>query len=42
MFLMFQDKITIRETMTEGIENMFAAFCGLFSGQNIGKAVVKC
>ena len=27
--------------MTDGFDNMFEAFLGLFKGDNIGKAVVK-
>ena len=29
------------EHVTEGFDNMFDAFMGLFTGDNIGKAVVK-
>ena len=29
------------EHITEGFENMFEAFTGLFTGDNTGKAVVK-
>ncbi|XP_052739304.1 prostaglandin reductase 1-like [Bicyclus anynana] len=34
-------KIKVREHVTEGFDNIFDAFLGLFSGENIGKAVVK-
>ena len=34
-------RITCRETITEGIENAPGAFIGLFTGQNIGKQVVR-
>lgn len=37
-----EGKIKYRETITEGIENMYTAFKGLFKGSNIGKAIVKC
>lgn len=36
-----QGKIRYRETVTKGFENMFQAFTGLFSGQNVGKSVVQ-
>ncbi|XP_064606425.1 prostaglandin reductase 1-like [Liolophura sinensis] len=36
-----QGKVQTKETVTEGFENMRAAFYGLFTGDNIGKAVVK-
>ena len=36
-----QGKLKYRETVTEGFDNMFDAFAGLFKGENIGKAVVK-
>ena len=29
------------EDITEGFDNMFDAFAGLFTGKNLGKAVVK-
>jgi NADPH-dependent curcumin reductase CurA len=34
-------EITHRETVTEGFENIPEAFLGLFSGDNIGKQIVK-
>ena len=34
-------KIECRETMLEGIENVPAAFAGLFHGQNTGKMLVR-
>lgn len=37
----FQGKIKYKETVTEGFENMVSAFIGLFSGQHVGKAIVK-
>lgn len=37
-----EGKIKYRETVTEGIENMYTAFQGLFKGTNIGKAIIKC
>ncbi|XP_071133799.1 prostaglandin reductase 1-like [Mytilus edulis] len=37
-----EGKIRYRETITDGIENMYTAFQGLFVGSNIGKALVKC
>ena len=36
-----QGKLKYRETVTEGFDNMFDAFLGLFTGENTGKAVVK-
>lgn len=36
-----EGKIRYRETVTKGFENMFEAFAGLFSGQNIGKSIVQ-
>ena len=36
-----QGKLTYREHVTEGFDNMFDAFLGLFKGDNIGKAVVR-
>ena len=36
-----QGKLKYRETVTEGFDNMFEAFTGLFKGENTGKAVVK-
>lgn len=34
-------KLKVLEHVTEGFENIFDAFLGLFSGENIGKSVVK-
>ncbi|XP_065910747.1 prostaglandin reductase 1-like [Dysidea avara] len=34
-------QLKYNETVTEGFDNMFDAFAGLFSGKNLGKAVVK-
>ncbi len=36
-----QGKLKYEETVTVGFDNMFDAFLGLFTGANIGKAVVK-
>ncbi|QQE77426.1 NADP-dependent oxidoreductase [Alicyclobacillus sp. SO9] len=36
-----QGKITYRDTIIEGFENIPRAFLGLFTGENIGKQVVK-
>ena len=36
-----QGKLKYEETVTNGFENMFDAFAGLFKGDNLGKAVVK-
>ncbi|GAB6033240.1 hypothetical protein CHUAL_012843 [Chamberlinius hualienensis] len=36
-----EGKINCRETVTEGFENLPKAFVSLFTGDNIGKAVVK-
>lgn len=36
-----QGKMKYKESVTEGFENTVPAFIGLFSGQNIGKALVK-
>ena len=36
-----EGRITYRETITEGIENAPKAFIGLFTGQNIGKQIVR-
>ncbi|XP_021958008.1 prostaglandin reductase 1 [Folsomia candida] len=37
-----EGKIVVRETVTEGFENMPEAFIRLLKGSNIGKEVVKC
>jgi NADPH-dependent curcumin reductase CurA len=34
-------KVTWRETIVDGIENAPAAFLGLFSGDNLGKMLVR-
>jgi hypothetical protein len=34
-------KVTYRETIVEGIENIPSAFAGLFRGDNIGKMLVR-
>ncbi|XP_071955429.1 prostaglandin reductase 1-like [Antedon mediterranea] len=36
-----QGKLTYKEHVTEGFDNMFKAFCELFTGANFGKAIVK-
>ena len=36
-----QGQLKYREHVTDGFDNMFEAFLGLFQGDNIGKAVVK-
>ena len=36
-----EGRITCRETIAEGIENAPKAFIGLFTGQNIGKQLVR-
>ncbi len=36
-----EGKLTYKETITEGFENIPNAFLGLFKGQNIGKQLVK-
>lgn len=36
-----QGKIKVEETVTEGFENMPAAFIGMLKGANTGKAVIK-
>ncbi len=36
-----EGRITCRETITAGIENAPKAFIGLFTGQNIGKQLVR-
>ncbi|XP_014252068.1 prostaglandin reductase 1-like [Cimex lectularius] len=38
---MKEGKLKFKETMVEGFENMFEAFTMLFTGENIGKTVVK-
>lgn len=40
-FFSLQGKMKYKESVTEGFENTVPAFIGLFSGQNIGKALVK-
>lgn len=37
-----EGKLKYDETVTEGFEKMPAAFIGLFEGENLGKAVIKC
>ena len=39
--ILSQGKLKYEEHVTEGFDNMFEAFAGLFKGENIGKAVVK-
>lgn len=39
--LIREGKITYLEDIAEGLENAPAAFVGLYSGQNIGKQVVR-
>lgn len=39
--LLREDKILVKETSFAGIEQMVDGFLGLFSGRNIGKAIVK-
>ena len=41
LVLFLQGKLKYEETVTNGFENMFDAFLGLFNGENLGKAVVK-
>jgi prostaglandin reductase 1 len=36
-----QGKIQYHEHVTEGFENMPAAFMGMLKGENLGKAIVK-
>ena len=36
-----QGKLKYNEQVTEGFDKMFDAFAGLFTGENLGKAVVK-
>ena len=40
-YFFFQGKMKYKESVTEGFENTVPAFIGLFTGQNVGKAVVK-
>jgi len=35
-------KFKVKDTIINGIDNAPQAFCGLFTGKNIGKMVVKC
>ena len=39
--LVKEGKIKAKEDVTEGIENLPAAFVGLMKGTNVGKAVVR-
>jgi len=39
--LIQEGKVKVKETIYQGIEKMLEAFEGLFSGENIGKSVVK-
>lgn len=34
-------KMTVEETVYDGFESMQRAFCCLFTGENIGKTIVK-
>ena len=34
-------KVKVKETIIEGFEKMPEAFIGLFTGQNVGKMIVK-
>ena len=36
-----QGKLKYNEHITEGFDNMFDAFLGLFMGDNTGKAIIK-
>ncbi|XP_071954689.1 prostaglandin reductase 1-like isoform X2 [Antedon mediterranea] len=36
-----EGKLQYKEHVTEGFDNMFKAFCELFTGANFGKAIVK-
>jgi len=36
-----QGKLQVRETVTEGFENMPQGFIDLLEGKNLGKAVIK-
>jgi NADPH-dependent curcumin reductase CurA len=40
-FISIKGKLKVRETLYEGFGNMRNAFCGLFKGENTGKAIVK-
>ena len=41
IIIILQGKLKYKEQVTDGFDNMFDAFVGLFKGDNIGKAVVK-
>ncbi len=41
VYFLLQGKLKCKETVTNGFDNMFDAFVGLFKGDNTGKAVVK-
>ena len=41
LFSLMQGKLKYQEHVTDGFDNMFDAFLGLFKGENTGKAVVK-
>ena len=41
IFFSSQGNLKSDEHVTEGFENMFDAFHGLFNGKNIGKSLVK-
>lgn len=41
MIFTLQGQLKYHEDVTEGFDNMFDAFAGLFTGNNLGKAVVK-
>ena len=34
-------KVKVKETILDGLENMGEAFCGMMSGQNVGKQIVR-
>jgi NADPH-dependent curcumin reductase CurA len=36
-----QGKLKVKETVTEGFDNMATAFLDLFKGGNTGKAIIK-
>ena len=40
-FFLLQGKLQCREHITEGFDNMPAAFMGLLQGENTGKAIIK-